>query len=121
MNIELTKEDMIAAAALGFERVLARPENQQMLADAAAAGIARMFELLSPAAAAELLGKAEVTLQRNHEEWGLDKSVAFGRETPRYFLSQIVERAKAKVIRGRKVDGGKVTEFPTSTPAKKAG
>ncbi len=109
MSLELTKEDLIEAAARGFDRVLSRPENLALLADAITTSVTNHFELVSPAVAASILDKAEITLQRNHVDWGLDKSVAFGRETPLYFLSQILARAKAKVIAGR-VD--KVTEFP---------
>jgi hypothetical protein len=112
MSLELTKEDLIEAAARGFERVLSRPENQAMLAEAAASSLANLFEMLSPAAAAELLGKSEVVLRRNHVEWGLDKSVAFGREGERFFLSQIIAAAREKMISGRRIDRGeKVTAF----------
>lgn len=119
MSLELTKEDLIEAAARGFERVLSRPENQAMIAEATATAIAQRFELLEPEAAAALLGKAEVTLRRNHVEWGLDMSLAFGREGNVFFLSQVIERAKAKVIRGRK-GADKVTEFPTTKHQQKA-
>lgn len=96
----LTKEDMMAAWAMGAERAFLRPEVQEAIAEAAAVSIAQMFELLDPSAAAGLLGCAEITLQRNHKAWGLDKCVAFGRENPKYFLSQIIARAKAKVEAG---------------------
>lgn len=123
MSLELTKEDLIEAAARGFERVLSRPENHAMLAEAAARSIANLFELLSPAAAADLLDKSEIVLRRNHVDWGLDKSVAFGREGERFFLTQIIAAAKANVIEGRKpakACKGNVTAFPQSTTEQKA-
>lgn len=123
MSLELTKEDLIEAAARGFERVLSKPENQAMLAEAAARSLANLFELLSPAAAAELLGKSEIVLRRNHVEWGLEKSVAFGREGERFFLSQILAAARSKVIAGRKLaseHSAKVTEFPKGNNQQKA-
>lgn len=111
MSLELTKEDLIEAAARGFERALCTPDNRALLAEAITASVVQHFELVPPTVAASILDKAEITLQRNHVEWGLDKSVAFGRETPLYFLSQILARAKAKVIAGRAA--GNVTEFPS--------
>jgi hypothetical protein len=100
MSIELTHEDMMEAMARGFERVFSAPEMREVVATALADGIGLQMELLSPSGAAELLGCDESTLRRNHRAWGLDKSVRFGRETPFYFLSQIVARAREKVIEG---------------------
>jgi hypothetical protein len=95
MKIEISDELIVEGVARGIKRALQGDALVNKVADA----IALRFELLDPDAAAELLGKTARTLNDNHKEWGLDKSVTFG---PRYFLSQILERARAKVIKGKK-------------------
>ena len=58
--------------------------------------------MLTPEEAAGFLTVTTKTLGANHVDWGLDKSIAFGVTNPRYLLSQIVERLKAKMIKGKK-------------------
>lgn len=110
MSLELTKEDCIEAQARGWERVFSRPEVMEMLAGHVVSGIAQMFELLSPAEAAALIGKAEITLERNRKKWGLTKSVWLGREGAFYFMSEILARAKSKVEKGNE---NNVVPMPT--------
>jgi hypothetical protein len=66
-----------------------------------AAELKEADDLLSAEKAAALLGITKRTLQDNHRAWGLDKSVAFGLDKPFFFRSQILRRAKEKVMRGR--------------------
>ncbi|HEX3818628.1 MAG TPA: hypothetical protein VHW03_10100, partial [Chthoniobacterales bacterium] len=101
MNLETPNELFLEGVARGVERMLAAPEFTDRLAEAVAEKIALRFELLEPAAAAALLDVTAKTLNANHVDWSLDKSVAFGLTNPRFFLTQIVERAKAKVICGK--------------------
>jgi hypothetical protein len=98
LHFDLPAEVIIEGFARAAERVLLSPALVERVADA----ICLRFELLDPAAAAALLTTTERTLRDNHVEWELDKSTAFGATNPRYFLSQVIDRAKAKVIKGRK-------------------
>jgi hypothetical protein len=58
-------------------------------------------DLIPPEKAAAMLCVTPATLRANYVEWGLDKSVAFGHARPFYFRSQIIARAKEKVVKGR--------------------
>ena len=62
-------------------------------------------DLISPEQAAAMIGVTPATLRAHQREWGLDKSVAFGLNKPRYFRSQIIARAKEQVIKGRNLSG----------------
>lgn len=84
------------------ERFVDRLVCDDRFVERVAAAFCSRFELLNPEAAAAVLNVAERTLRMNHTAWGLDKSVAFGPENPRYFLSQILQRARGRVIAGRK-------------------
>jgi hypothetical protein len=68
-------------------------------ADRIAAKVAELHtELLTTAEAAALLRVAPKTLRKNAGKWGLRQSVAFGAGDPRFFRSQIVERAKERTV-----------------------
>ncbi len=107
-------ELIIEGAARAFSR---------MLGDAAAAEriVSRIAELrselLTTAEAAELLRCSTKTLLARHVEWGLSKSLLLGDGDPRFFRSQIIERAHAVEVKGR---ARNVTDFP-NTPTRKAG
>jgi hypothetical protein len=96
VKIEIEDETIVAGIARAAENLLSADTLIERVADA----IALRFELLEPQAAAALLDITPRTLADNHVAWGLDKSVAFGASNPRYFLSQILERARAKVLKG---------------------
>lgn len=81
------------------DRLLAREDLISRIADA----IALRLELLTPAEAAAFLDVTTRTLADNHVDWSLDKSIAFGATNPRYFLSQVLERARKKVIKGKQL------------------
>lgn len=98
MTIEIPDELITAGVARAAEKFLASEEVVNKIVDA----ICRRFELLTPEQAASILGVTTRTLADRHVEWGLDKSVAFGATNPFYFLSQILTRARAKIIAGRK-------------------
>jgi hypothetical protein len=91
----------LEGVATGVERLLANQKFVDLLAGKVADAIALRFEILEPEAAAALLGVTARTLNDNHIDWSLDKSLAFGATNPRYFLSQIIERAREKVRKGK--------------------
>jgi hypothetical protein len=97
-----TDELFIEGIARGIQRTL--EEDSIWLGGKIADAIAKRFELLDPTEAANLLRVTAKTLADKHVEWGLDKSVAFGAKNPRYFLSQILQRAAEKTVNGRRVD-----------------
>jgi hypothetical protein len=99
-----TDELFIEGVALGVRQMLGDERFFSIVAQMAADAIAKRFELLDPTEAANLLRVTAKTLTDNHREWGLDKSVAFGAKNPRYFLSQILERAAEKTVNGRRTD-----------------
>jgi hypothetical protein len=101
MSLEITPEMMIEAMALGFQRELEKSGAMDLFAERVADKICERFELLTPRETAALLDFDERTLREKWQTWGLDKSVAFGASNPRFFLSQVLERARAKVIKGR--------------------
>jgi hypothetical protein len=104
--VHIPDELIEAGVATAVERLFAGPAFAERVADA----ICQRFELLTPEEAAALLGVTKRTLADNHVEWGLDKAVAFGPTNPRYFLSQVLERARQKVIKGRgKVESEKLS------------
>jgi predicted DNA-binding transcriptional regulator AlpA len=107
-------ELIIEGVARAVAAFLLLPETGQRIVDRVAE---LQSELLTPAEAAKLLGVSEITLRRNHVEWGFDKSVALGPQNPRFLRSQIMEAVKSKVIAGnnpeKKEGAGKVTKFPT--------
>jgi hypothetical protein len=114
MKLEFEDELIIEGVARAAERILLSGAFADRIADA----IAQRFELLTPADAAAVLDNLTTrTLADNHVEWGLDKSVAFGPANPRYFLSQILERAKAKVIKGRKTAPANAVKMEGSNAA----
>ena len=119
MSLELTKEDLIEAAARGFERAFSKDEYMEKVIEGVAAKVANLFELLSPEVAAGLIGSGVSTLRKNAVDWGLDKSVAFGPEYPQYFLSQIIERAQAKVIKGART-GASIVAMPDAKKQRRA-
>ena len=98
MNIEISDELIIEGIARATERILSSDELVNRIADA----ICERLELLDAGEAAAVLGVTTRTLSDRHVDWGLDKSVAFGATSPRYFLSQIIARAHERVIVGRK-------------------
>lgn len=99
LPLDLPTDPLIAAIA---DRIVDKLFGSEQLVEKLAETISLRFELLEPEAAAAMLGKTERTLRDNHVAWGLDKSTAFGATNPKYFLTQIIERAKARVIAGRK-------------------
>lgn len=103
MKIEFADELVIEGVARAVERALLSEAMIERVADT----IAQRFELLTPQQAAAILDKSTRWLRENDREIGLDKSVAFGATNPMYFLSQVVELAKAKVVRGRRAEAGK--------------
>ena len=118
--LNIPAEWFVEGVARGIERGLANnPALIERLADA----ICVRFELLAPAEAAALLDKTVRTLMDNHIEWGLDKSIAFGIQNPKFFLGQVIARAREKVIKGKQPKN--VTPFAasngTSQPAHKTG
>jgi len=78
--------------------ILQSPDFIERIVD----GILLRFEILTPAETAAIIDVTTRTLGENHVKWGLDKSVALGDQLPKYFLSQVIERLKAKAIKGRK-------------------
>lgn len=97
--LQIPAELLIEGVALGIERGLA---SNPALVDRLADVICSRFELLTPEQAAGMIDVTTRTLSDNHVQWGLDKSVAFGATNPRYFLSQILEIAKARKVNGKK-------------------
>lgn len=100
MNVHLPDELVIAGVAAAAERLL----DGDRLIDRVADAIVQRMELLTPEQAAGMLDVTARTLRDRDAEWGLDKSMAFGPSNPRYFLSQILERARAKKLNGRAMD-----------------
>lgn len=109
MITESPSEIFLEGVARGTERFLADEQFTDRLAEKVAEKIALRFEVLTPKAAAALLEVTERTLGGTvpgheepwHVEHGLDKSIALGTTNPRYFLSQVHEHLKSKVIKGR--------------------
>ncbi|MEQ1862802.1 MAG: hypothetical protein ABMA13_23010 [Chthoniobacteraceae bacterium] len=97
MKIEFADELVIEGVARAVERALMSPAMIERVAES----ISQRFELITPAEAAGLLDKTTRWLRENDRGIGLDKSVAFGATNPMYFLSQVLELARAKVVRGR--------------------
>jgi hypothetical protein len=97
-----TDELLIEGVARGIQRTLESKQYVDLIAEKTAAALALEFEILTPRQAAVLLDVTKDTLQINHIEWGLDKSLALGPKNPRYLLSQIIERLKEKVVKGRR-------------------
>lgn len=58
-------------------------------------------DLISQRELADKLGVTPRTLSDNHVAWGLDKSLRFGPDKPFYFRSQVAQRAREKVIKGK--------------------
>jgi hypothetical protein len=99
-----TEELFIEGVARGVRQMLEDERFLFCIAHTTADAIAKRFELLDPTEAANLLRVTAKTLADNHREWGLNKSIAFGAKNPRYFLSEILERAAEKTINGRRAD-----------------
>jgi hypothetical protein len=97
MNI--SDDLLVEGMARAMERLLA---DDGRLADRVAEAICRRLELMTPEEAAAMLGVHARTLGERHRDWGLDKSVTFGATNPRYFLSQVLARAQARVVEGRR-------------------
>ncbi len=98
-------EIFLEGIARGTERLLQSPEFTDRLADKVADRVALLFELLEPKVAAGLLDVTTATLNNNHVDWRLDKSVAFGLTNPRFFLSQVIARSREKVLKGKREKG----------------
>lgn len=96
-------EAMVEAMALGFQRALeARPELLERYTERKAAIDSELdTEVLTPMAAAKMLGVTEKTLRANFALYGLDKSVALGANHPRYFRSQILDALKSRRVNKR--------------------
>jgi hypothetical protein len=109
-SLQIPASLLIEGVALGIERGLA---NNPDLVEKLANTICARFEVLTPAEAAALLGVTTRTLADNHVEWGMEKSVALGTQTPRYFLSQVISRAREKCIKGKRP--ANVTPFAAAT------
>jgi hypothetical protein len=97
MKIEIPEDLVIAGVAAAAEELL----TSERLVDRIADAIVARFELLTPEVAAAILEVTPRTLRDQAVQWGLDKSTAFGATNPRYFLSQILERAREKKLKGR--------------------
>jgi hypothetical protein len=97
MKVEIDEELVVRGVALAAERLLLGEALVERVADA----ICQRFELVDAAAAAALLDVTPKTLAERHADWGLDKSLAFGATNPRYFVSQVLARAREKVLKGR--------------------
>jgi AraC-like DNA-binding protein len=97
MTLDLPDELIVAAIDRAVSRFLMDDGVIERIADK----LSDRFELLTPEQAAAVLGVSERTLTDRQAQWGLDKSLAFGVQQPRYFLSQILERARAKKLNGR--------------------
>lgn len=111
MTIEIPDAAIVEGVARAAETMLASEQLIERVVDA----ICQRFELVPPDVAAAILGKTPRTLADNHIEWGLDKSVAFGATNPLYFLSQVIERAREKVVKASKA--GKPVPFTTGRKA----
>jgi hypothetical protein len=98
MTIEIPDEVCSEGVSRAVERILASEELVNKIANA----ICQRFELLRPEEAAAILEVTPRTLAERHVAWGLDKSFAFGATNPRYFLSQILTRAREKIVQGCK-------------------
>jgi len=99
-----TDEIFIEGVARGVRGLLEDEKFLFIVAHTTADAIAKRFELVDATEAANLLRVTAKTLADKHVEWGLDKSVAFGAKNPRYFLSQILQRAAEKTVNGRRSD-----------------
>ncbi len=95
-----TEELFIEGVARGVRQMLEDERFRSIIAYE----IAKGREILDPAEAADLLRVTVKTLARNHQEWGLKKSMLLGAKNPRYFRSEIMARASEKMINGRRPD-----------------
>ncbi|HEV7401483.1 MAG TPA: hypothetical protein VGO11_01100 [Chthoniobacteraceae bacterium] len=100
--MEIDREIIVDGVALAIERLLTTGAGAERLGELVADAVLKRLELLTPRETAGILDISTRTLEQKHVEWSLDKSVAFGVTNPRYFLSQVIDRAKAKAIKGRK-------------------
>lgn len=101
MKLELPDELLAEKIAAEICARVVTDEWIQRLVDRVADAICQRLELLDPAEAAGMLQVTTRTLQDNHVAWQLDKSVAFGATNPRFFLSQVLKRAREKMIKGQ--------------------
>src|SRR5438309_5374181 len=99
MTLEIP-EELVPVIAHAFAQNPALKEFVKAELRLIAAELKEADDLLTPEQAAALLGITRRTLEDNHREWGLDKSVAFGLDKPFFFRSQIIQRAKRTVVRG---------------------
>lgn len=116
--ITVPDELVIAGVARAMAAWLREPETGERVARHLAE--AQRSEVMTTAEAAELLRCSTKTLLANHVEWQITKSVALGEDNPRFYRSQIMERMRAKEIKGRKDGDGKVTTFPQDDRKQKA-
>jgi hypothetical protein len=101
---------IIEGAARAFSRML-NDVGDGSAAERIVTRIAELrSELLTTAEAAELLRCSTKTLLARHVEWGLSKSLLLGDGDPRFFRSQIMERAHAREVKGRAP--ANVAQFP---------
>jgi hypothetical protein len=100
MNLPIDEHALAEAIA---EKVANALLANTTLIDRIVDAICLRFEILTPAETATLLDITTRTLGENHVKWGLDKSVAFGPQMPFYLLSQIIERLRAKVVKGSRL------------------
>jgi len=114
MKIEIDDALLVAGVARATAELLAGDALIERIADA----VCQRLEMLTPEEAAGLLGVTTRTLADRHVAWGLDKSLAFGASNPRYFLSQVLERARAKVLKGKRPD---IVAMPARLPARRVG
>ena len=109
MNANLPDELVVQGVAVAVERLL----DGDRLIDRIADAIVARFELLTPEQAAAILDVTPRTLNDRRVEWGLDKSIAFGEQNPKYFLTQILDRAREKKLNGRAMDRHQCKQPPT--------
>jgi len=94
MSTSIADELVIEGVSRAFERVLV---SQPDLADRLLTRMAELHcELMTPQEAAEMIGVTVPILRANWRDYGLEKSLAFGQNDPRYFRSQVVEAARRK-------------------------
>lgn len=105
MSMEIPPELIIEGIARAVGGWLARPEVEERIVNRVAE---LRSELMTTAEASDLLRVCTKTLKANHVEWEMDKSVALGANEPRFFRSQVMERMKSKVVKGRRPAAGKV-------------
>jgi len=112
-----TDEVLIEGIARGVRETLEGENFLFLVAHTTSEALAKRFELLDQTEAAHLLRVTAKTLADNHIDWGLDKSVAFGAKNPRYLLSQILERAADKMVKGRRTDARTLRRLGEPPPA----